>query len=87
MRSSHERWDGAGYPDALVGEDIPLGARIVSVCDAFDAMVADRPYRVGMDPADAVLELERCSGSQFDPAVVAAFAAAWAGQPALHVAA
>ena len=87
VRSSHERWDGAGYPDALVGEDIPLGARIVSVCDAFDAMVADRPYRAGMDAADALGELERCSGSQFDPAVVAAFAAAWATQPALHVAA
>jgi len=87
VRSSHERWDGAGYPDALVGEDIPLGARIVSVCDAFDAMVADRPYRAGMDAADALAELERCSGSQFDPAVVAAFAAAWAGRPVLRVAA
>jgi diguanylate cyclase (GGDEF)-like protein len=87
VRSSHERWDGAGYPDALAGEDIPLGARIVSVCDAFDAMVADRPYRSGMAAADALTELERCSGSQFDPAVVAAFAAAWAGRPDLRAAA
>jgi two-component system cell cycle response regulator len=84
VRSSHERWDGGGYPDALAGEEIPLGARIVSVCDAFDAMVADRPYRAGMDADEALIELERCSGSQFDPAVVAAFAAAWSGQPALR---
>ena len=84
VRSSHERWDGGGYPDALAGEQIPLGARIVSVCDAFDAMVADRPYRAGMDADDALIELERCSGSQFDPAVVAAFAAAWSGRPALR---
>jgi putative nucleotidyltransferase with HDIG domain len=82
VRSSHERWDGRGYPDRLAGEEIPLGARIVAVCDAFDAMVADRPYRAGMDPADALAELERCAGSQFDPGVVAAFAAAWGeGQP------
>jgi diguanylate cyclase (GGDEF)-like protein/putative nucleotidyltransferase with HDIG domain len=87
VRSSHERWDGAGYPDNLVGEDIPLGARIVSVCDAFDAMVADRPYRAGMDAADALAELERCAGSQFDPAVVAAFAAAWGEREMLPAAA
>jgi diguanylate cyclase (GGDEF)-like protein len=87
VRSSHERWDGAGYPDNLVGEQIPLGARIVSVCDAFDAMVADRPYRAGMDPADALAELARCAGSQFDPAVVAAFAAAWDERPELQAAA
>jgi two-component system cell cycle response regulator len=87
VRSSHERWDGGGYPDALLGEEIPLGARIVSVCDAFDAMVADRPYRAGMDAADALAELERCSGSQFDPAVVTAFAAAWSSRRALRAAA
>jgi diguanylate cyclase (GGDEF)-like protein/putative nucleotidyltransferase with HDIG domain len=84
VRSSHERWDGAGYPDALAGEEIPLGARIVSVCDAFDAMVADRPYRAGMDAAEALAELERCSGTQFDPEVVAAFAVAWSNQPQLR---
>jgi two-component system, cell cycle response regulator len=87
VRSSHERWDGASYPDNLVGKQIPLGARIVSVCDAFDAMVADRPYRAGMDPADALAELARCAGSQFDPAVVAAFAAAWNERPELQAAA
>jgi two-component system cell cycle response regulator len=87
VRSSHERWDGDGYPDALTGEEIPLGARIVSVCDAFDAMVADRPYRSGMDAADALAELERCSGTQFDPDVVTAFAAAWSARPVLRAAA
>jgi two-component system cell cycle response regulator len=87
VRSSHERWDGGGYPDALAGEEIPLGARIVSVCDAFDAMVADRPYRSGMDAADALAELERCSGTQFDPDVVTAFAAAWSARPVLRAAA
>ena len=75
VRSSHERWDGAGYPDGLRGEDIPLGARIISVCDAYDAMVTDRPYRRGTDPASALAELRRCAGSQFDPAVVEAFCA------------
>jgi diguanylate cyclase (GGDEF)-like protein len=75
VRASHERWDGRGYPDATAGEDIPLGARIVAVCDAYDAIVADRPYRSGRSAAAAMEELQRCSGSQFDPAVVAAFAA------------
>jgi HD-GYP domain-containing protein (c-di-GMP phosphodiesterase class II) len=74
VRSSHERWDGTGYPDRLTGEEIPLGARIVSVCDAYEAMVSDRPYRIGMSPADALVELRRCSGTQFDPRVVEAFA-------------
>jgi two-component system, cell cycle response regulator len=73
VRSSHERWDGAGYPDGLRGEEIPLGARIISVCDAYDAMVTDRPYRKGTDSASALAELRRCAGSQFDPAVVQAF--------------
>ena len=73
VRSSHERWDGAGYPDRLAGEEIPLGARIVAVCDSFDAMVTDRPYRIGMDARDALAELKRCSGTQFDPRVVDAF--------------
>ena len=76
--------DAAGEAEkaGLRGDDIPLGARIVSVCDAFDAMVADRPYRAGMDADEALIELERCSGSQFDPAVVAAGAAPGAGPPA-----
>jgi HD-GYP domain-containing protein (c-di-GMP phosphodiesterase class II) len=75
VRSSHERWDGDGYPDGLAGEDIPLGARIVSVCDAFDAIVSDRSYRSGSMPEAAIVELRRCAGTQFDPAVVDAFVA------------
>jgi len=73
IRSSHERLDGRGYPDGLRGEEIPIGSRIIAVCDAFDAMIADRPYRTGISPAAAMRELERCAGSQFDPAVVEAF--------------
>jgi diguanylate cyclase (GGDEF)-like protein len=75
VRASHERWDGGGYPDRLAGEQIPLGARIVAVCDAYDAIVTDRPYRRARSSAQALIELHRCSGAQFDPAVVAAFAA------------
>ncbi len=72
VRSSHERWDGAGYPDGLAGEAIPLGSRIVFVCDAFDAMVSERPYSVAMLPARALEEIDRGAGSQFDPTVAAA---------------
>jgi HD-GYP domain-containing protein (c-di-GMP phosphodiesterase class II) len=75
VRASHERWDGGGYPDGLAGEEIPLAARIVSACDAYDAMTTDRSYRRALPVADAIAELERCSGSQFDPAVVAALVA------------
>src|SRR5215210_3379258 len=70
----HERWDGAGYPDGLHGDDIPLGARIILVADAFDAMTNDRVYRRRVAPEQAVAELERCAGSQFDPEIVAALA-------------
>jgi diguanylate cyclase (GGDEF)-like protein/prepilin-type processing-associated H-X9-DG protein len=80
VRASHERWDGDGYPDRTAGADIPLGARIVAVCDAYDAIVADRAYRRGRSPAEAMEELERCAGAQFDPAVVAAFAAVLAAE-------
>jgi diguanylate cyclase (GGDEF)-like protein len=73
VRSSHERFDGSGYPDGLRGDDIPLGARIVAVCDAFDAMTTERPYREPVTEADAIQELRRCSGTQFDPLVVEAF--------------
>ena len=72
VRASHERFDGAGYPDGLKGEAIPLASRIVSVCDAFNAMTTTRSYRQAMPVATAVQELRRCSGTQFDPAVVAA---------------
>ncbi len=71
----HERFDGAGYPDGLSGEDIPIGARILLVADAFDAMTEDRPYRKAMPVADAIAELQRFSGTQFDPTVVDAFLA------------
>ncbi|UUY04849.1 diguanylate cyclase [Svornostia abyssi] len=74
VRASHERWDGGGYPDGLRGEEIPLGARIITVCDSFDAIVSDRPYAVGRSIREAVEELERCAGGQFDPQVVGAFA-------------
>jgi HD-GYP domain-containing protein (c-di-GMP phosphodiesterase class II) len=70
----HERWDGAGYPNRLAGEEIPLGARIIFVADAYDAMTSDRAYSRAMPLQDALAELERCAGTQFDPAVVKALA-------------
>jgi two-component system cell cycle response regulator len=70
IRSSHERWDGNGYPDRLVGEDIPLAARIILACDAYDAMVSERPYSAPRSPESALEELRKCAGSQFDPGVV-----------------
>ena len=70
VRSSHERWDGGGYPDGLSGETIPLGARIVFVCDAYDAMTADRCYQRARTSQDAIAELRRHAGTQFDPRVV-----------------
>jgi two-component system, cell cycle response regulator len=75
VRWSHERMDGRGYPDGLRGSEIPIGARIVAVCDAFHAMTSSRPYQRPMTPAEALAELTRCSGTQFDPEVVAAFRA------------
>jgi putative nucleotidyltransferase with HDIG domain len=69
----HERWDGAGYPDGLHGESIPLGARIIFVTDAYDAMTSDRIYRPKRSSQAALAELERCAGTQFDPGIVAAF--------------
>jgi diguanylate cyclase (GGDEF)-like protein len=73
VRSSGERWDGGGYPDSLRAEQIPLGARVVAVCDAYAAMVSERPYSVAMRPPRALEELRRGAGTQFDPGVVAAF--------------
>jgi ribonuclease P protein subunit RPR2 len=75
VRHHHERWDGAGYPDGLAGERIPLPARIFAIADALDAMTSDRPYRRGGSWEAALLEIERGAGTQFDPAVVAHFTA------------
>ena len=70
IRASHERWDGDGYPDRIAADQIPIEARIISACDAFNAMTTDRPYRSAMDRAEALEELRRCAGGQFDPQVV-----------------
>jgi HD-GYP domain-containing protein (c-di-GMP phosphodiesterase class II) len=70
VRSCHERWDGGGYPDGLAGEQIPISARIVFACDAYNAMTTDRPYRGAMPHADAVAELHANTGTQFDPKIV-----------------
>jgi diguanylate cyclase (GGDEF)-like protein len=75
VRSSHERFDGTGYPDGLRAEEIPLSSRIIFVCDSFDAMTTDRPYRDAMSVEGALDELRQCARTQFDPAVVTAFAA------------
>jgi two-component system cell cycle response regulator len=75
VRSSHERYDGAGYPDGLAAERIPLGARIVFACDAFSAMTSDRPYARRKSASEALEEMQRCAGTQFDPRVVAALRA------------
>jgi diguanylate cyclase (GGDEF)-like protein len=80
VRSSHERWDGTGYPDALAGEAIPVGARIVAVADAFAAMIAGRPYRPARTPDEALEELRRAAGTHFDPVVVDAWCAAHAAR-------
>ena len=71
VRSSHERYDGTGYPDGLAAEAIPIESRIVSVCDAYSAMTSNRPYRPALTRAEALKELRRCAGTQFDPAIVA----------------
>jgi diguanylate cyclase (GGDEF)-like protein/putative nucleotidyltransferase with HDIG domain len=70
VRSSHERYNGSGYPDGLHGEEIPLPSRIIAVADAYDAMIGPRPYRLGMSREDTATELRRCAGAQFDPVVV-----------------
>jgi HD-GYP domain-containing protein (c-di-GMP phosphodiesterase class II) len=76
VRSCHERWDGKGYPDGLAGEQIPLLARIVACCDAYNAMTSDRSYRKALPAEQATAELQACGGTQFDPRVVGALLAA-----------
>ena len=73
VRASHERWDGRGYPDGLKGEEIPLGARIIAICDSFHAMLDDRPYKPAISLDEALAELRRCAGTQFDPQLVEIF--------------
>ncbi len=73
VRSSHERYNGSGYPDGLKGDEIPLPSRIIAVCDAFDAMIGPRPYRLGMNTDNAASELRRCASAQFDPVVIEFF--------------
>ena len=72
VRSSHERWDGSGYPDGLAGEAIPLGSRIIAACDAYDAIVSERPYDPARPVEEALAELRRHAGTQFDSGVVGA---------------
>jgi HD-GYP domain-containing protein (c-di-GMP phosphodiesterase class II) len=81
VRHHHERWDGGGYPDRIAGGAIPLAARIICACDAYSAMTTNRPYRAAMPVGEAVAELERCSGAQFDPDVVKALARTLAKHP------
>jgi diguanylate cyclase (GGDEF)-like protein len=81
VRSSHERMDGKGYPDGLSGTEIPLGSRIIAACDAYDAMVSERAYGVALSMEEAISELRRMAGSQFDPAIVDAVIEVLAGQP------
>jgi putative nucleotidyltransferase with HDIG domain len=80
IRSCHENWDGSGYPDGLAGNEIPLAARIVRCCDAYSAITSDRPYRRARPVGEALTELQRCAGTDFDPAVVEALADVIASQ-------
>ena len=77
VRHHHERWDGSGYPTGRKAKDIPLEARVLCVADSFDAMTSNRPYRAPWSPEDALEELTRCAGSQFDRELVDAFGKAW----------
>ena len=83
VRHHHEHWDGSGYPDRLAGDEIPLLARILSVADSHEAMVSDRPYRKGRSTEEALAELRRCAGTQFDAAVVDVFCEAVGGGPGI----
>lgn len=85
MKYHHERWDGRGYPDGLKGEETPLIARIIGVADTFDAMTSNRSYRKGLDPAIAYEEINKCSGSQFDPEVVKFFNIAYKNNKIIEI--
>jgi HD-GYP domain-containing protein (c-di-GMP phosphodiesterase class II) len=86
VRSCHERWDGLGYPDRLPGPQIPLESRLIFICDAYDAMVANRPYRQGLSTEQALHELRRHSGTQFDPELVETFCETVGGRERLELA-
>jgi HD-GYP domain-containing protein (c-di-GMP phosphodiesterase class II) len=75
VRATHENWDGSGYPDGLVAGMIPLAARVIAVCDAYHAMISERPYQARVAHDEALAELRRCAGSKYDPNVVSAFCA------------
>ncbi len=75
VRSSHENWDGSGYPDGLAGEEIPLASRIIRVCNAYVAMISERPYRAALSDEEALNELMRLAGTEYDPTVVRVFVA------------
>ncbi len=85
VRHHHERWDGAGYPDGLVGEDIPLASRLIAIADAFDTMTTERTYKRSRSRLEAVEELRRCAGTQFDPRLVEALAEAVPRQASIEV--
>ena len=85
VRSHHERLDGSGLPDGLSGEALPMHTRIVTVADSFDAMTSARPYRPAMDASEAIAELHRCTGSQFDPDAVMAFLRAYPDEQKLPI--
>ena len=78
MLYHHERWDGTGYPSGKAGEEIPLEARVLAIADAFDAMTSDRPYRRALTRDEALAEVDRCAGTQFDPRIAEVFVALFA---------
>jgi HD-GYP domain-containing protein (c-di-GMP phosphodiesterase class II) len=80
IKHHHERFDGKGYPDGLVGHNIPLGSRIIAVAETFDILISDVPWRDALNLTDALAELKECAGTQFDPAIVDAFVRVVAGR-------
>jgi putative nucleotidyltransferase with HDIG domain len=78
----HERWDGTGYPSGKAGEEIPVEARVLAIADAFDAMTSDRPYRSALTREEALAEVERCAGTQFDPKIAHVFLEVFGGDTA-----